>query len=63
MLVVPAVTPVTTPPDVIVATDVALLLQLPPDVTSVNVIVEFSHTTAAAAMAAGNGLTKATVVL
>ena len=63
MVLVPAETPLTTPPDVIVETDVALLLQLPPDVASVNVAVEFSHTTAAPAIAAGNGFTKATVVV
>ena len=63
MVLVPAETPLTTPPDVIVATDVALLVQLPPAVASVNVIVEFSHTAAAPAIPAGNGLTKATVVL
>lgn len=39
----PAVTPVTTPPVPIVATEVLLLLQVPPEVASINVAVLLAH--------------------
>ena len=51
-MVVPDVTPVTVPPELMVATVVALLLHvpLPP---SVSTVVEFTHTEVAPEMVAG----------
>ncbi len=54
----PVVTPDTTPPvDVTVATAVLLLLHVPPEVASLNVTVDPTHTFALPVIAAGNGLT------
>ena len=44
MIDVPAVTPVTTPPAVIVATAGVALLQVPPAVALLKVVVELTHT-------------------
>jgi hypothetical protein len=44
MVVVPALTPLTTPPEDTVALAVLLLLHEPPDTVSLNVIVAASHT-------------------
>jgi hypothetical protein len=49
----PADTPVTTPLLLIVATDVVALLQVPPGVTSDNVLVDPAQTFAVPVMAAG----------
>ena len=58
MVGTPADTPVTTPVDgPTVASEVLLLLQVPPDVASVRVIVEPGHTAATPPIAAGVGLT------
>jgi len=53
---VPADTPVTTPPAVIVATAGVALLHVPPPVASFNVVVEPTHTFNVPVIAAGNGL-------
>ena len=50
------------PPAVIVATDVVLLLHVPPVLRSVNTIVEPAHTGVEPDMADGNELTVTTVV-
>ena len=58
MVAVPADTPDMMPvPVPILAIAVALLLQLPPVVPSVSVVVKPTHTALDPAMAAGNGLT------
>ena len=44
ILLVPELTPVTSPPELTVATDVLLLAQVPPDVASVKVVVPPAHT-------------------
>ena len=54
---VPDVTPVTTPPALIVATAGVALLQVPPAVTSANAVVEPAHTVTVPVIAAGKGLT------
>ena len=51
----PAPTPVTSPVVVTVATEVLLLLQMPPVVASVNWVVLLTHTPDAPAMAATTG--------
>ena len=53
IVVVPADTPVTKPVEVIVATVVILLLQVPPKVASLSVIVEPLHRFELPLMAAG----------
>jgi hypothetical protein len=59
----PAVTPVATPvPEPIVATDVALLVQVPPAVASVNVVVTPEHTLDAPDIADGSAFTVAVLV-
>jgi hypothetical protein len=58
---VPATIPVTSPvPIPIVACDVLLLVQVPPDVGSDNAVVEPAHTLVIPAMAPGKGLTVTT---
>ena len=58
MVAVPEVMPVTTPvEDPMVATPVALLLHVPPEVVLVNVVVKPTHTLVVPAIAAGFGLT------
>lgn len=59
IVAVPAATPVTTPVELIVATDVLLLVQVPPEVASDNVVVEPVATDDAPVIAAitGKGLT------
>ena len=54
----PAVRPVTTPPLVIVASDVLLLVQLPPDVPSLSNVEEPTQTFIVPVIAAGRGLTE-----
>jgi len=54
MLTVPAVTPVTIPVEPTVALPL-LALHVPPEVASVNVIVEPTHTAEGPEIAAGNG--------
>jgi len=54
---VPGATPVTVPPDVIVATEVVPLVHTPPVLTSVSVIVEPAHTRVDPDIAEGNELT------
>lgn len=64
MVVTPAPTPVTTPVDEpMVATEVLLLLQVPPGVTSARVMVEPAQTAEGPVIVAGNGLTVSTAVL
>ena len=58
----PPVTPVTTPPAVIVATAGVALLHVPPAVALLNVVVEPAHTLVIPVIAAGNGLTVTVVV-
>ena len=62
MVNVPAATPVTTPVVLIVATEVLLLLHVPPAVASVKLVVNPIHTDAVPVMVAGKGLTVAVVV-
>jgi len=62
MTELPAVTPVTTPPAVIVATAGDALLHVPPAVALLNAVVEPTHTLVVPAMAAGSGLTVTVVV-
>jgi hypothetical protein len=63
MTVVPVVTPLTMPDDEpTVATVVLLLIQVPPAVASVTVIVEPAHTLVGPLIAAGAGLTVTTAV-
>ena len=57
MTEVPTVTPVTTPPPVMVATAGVALLQIPPPVALLKVVVELIHTLVVPVMAAGSGLT------
>ena len=58
MIGLPADTPVTTPVvEPTVANPVLLLLQVPPPVISLNIVVEPVQTLAVPVMAAGNGLT------
>lgn len=60
---VPAVTPVTTPVEgLTVATAGVALLQVPPGVALLNVVVALTHTLVVPEIAAGNGLTVAFVV-
>ncbi len=60
----PAVSPLTTPvEEPMVATDMLLLLQLPPVVASDNVVVLPTHTAAVPVMPAGSGFTVATAVV
>jgi hypothetical protein len=59
---VPAVTPVTTPPAVMVATAGVALLHVPPAVTLLKVVVEPMQTLVVPVMAAGSGLTVTVVV-
>jgi hypothetical protein len=65
---VPALTPVATPPPapgpgVIVATPVVALLQVPPGVASLNVVVEPTQTIVVPVIAAGSGFTVTVVVM
>jgi hypothetical protein len=58
MVVVPPLTPLTTPvEDTTVATDVLLLLHVPPDAVFVNVVVDPSHTVNVPPMVPGVGVT------
>ena len=58
MVTIPEVTPVTVPEvEPMVATPVLLLVQLPPEVASVNVVVKPTHTFVVPPIAAGFGLT------
>ncbi len=61
--VVPAATPVTTPELFTVAAAVLLLLQVPPVIVLVNVVVAPSHTVAVPAGVPGVALMVTTVVL
>ena len=63
MVAVPFTTPDTTPELVIVATPVLLLLQLPPLVALVSVMVVPRHTVDAPDIAAGDGLMVSTDVI
>jgi hypothetical protein len=60
---VPAVTPVTTPAPVIVATAGVALLHVPPAVASVKVVVDPTQTDNVPPIDAGNGLTVTVAVL
>ena len=55
-MLVPAVTPVTTPEELIVATEVLLLVHVPPPVASPSEVVRPWHTVNAPVIAAGLGL-------
>ncbi len=57
MLLVPAATPVTTPPVFTVAIAVALLIHVPPDTVLVRVVVDPVHTVAVPPIAAGVAFT------
>lgn len=58
MTVVPALTPVTNPEDgTMVATDVLLLVHVPPEGELLSVIVELTHTAVNPEIFDGNGLT------
>jgi len=57
MTELPADTPVTTPPAVIVALAGVALLQVPPAVALLRVVVDPTHTLVVPVMAAGSGLT------
>jgi len=57
MIAVPADTPVTIPEVPVVAMPAALLLQVPPLVASLNVVVEPEQIVTVPVMAAGKGLT------
>jgi hypothetical protein len=58
MVAVPEATPPTIPvPDPTVATDVLLLIQVPPDETSLNDIFDPTHTAVGPVMADGIGFT------
>jgi hypothetical protein len=59
---VPAVTPVTTPPAVIVATAGVALLHVPPAVALLKVVVALTHTLVVPVIAAGSGFTVTVVV-
>ena len=64
MVVLPVLTPVTTPPpEVTVATAGVLELQVPPVEASDNVVVRPIHTFMVPVIAAGNGLTVITSML
>jgi hypothetical protein len=63
MTEVPAVTPLTTPPDVIVATAVLLLLHVPPLVVLLNTVVDAWHTESSPVIPAGAGLTITVVIV
>ena len=54
---VPAETPVTTPPALIVATPMDVLLHVPNAVASASVVVKPAHTVNVPVIAAGNGFT------
>jgi hypothetical protein len=60
MVTVPAATPQTVPVELIVATEVALLLHTPPEVASVSVVQEPTHTLVAPVIDDGVGVTVAT---
>ena len=62
MTEVPAVTPVTTPPAVMVATAGVALLHVPPAVALLSVVVEPTHTLVTPVITAGSGLTVTVVV-
>jgi hypothetical protein len=59
---VPAETPVTMPPASTVATPVVPLLQVPPAVISLRLVVEPAHTSVVPVNAAGNGSTVTAIV-
>ncbi len=63
MVSAPAATPVTIPPVLTVATEVLLLLHVPPEVASESVMDDPSQTDAEPPIAAGNGLTVITTDL
>jgi len=62
MIELPAVTPVTTPPAVIVATAGVPLLHIPSAVASLKVVVDPTHTLVVPVIAAGKGFTVTVVV-
>lgn len=62
MTSVPAVTPVTTPDELTVASAVAVLLQVPEAVGSLSAVVAPVHTEVVPVMADGGGLTVAVAV-
>ena len=62
MVTTPAVTPVTIPPGVTVASKILLLLQVPPGVASVSAIVNPTHTVDGPMMAEGSESTVTTAV-
>ena len=57
MIELPAVTPVTTPPAVIVATARVPLFHAPPAAASLKAVVDPTHTLVIPVIAAGKGLT------
>lgn len=63
MVVVPAATPDTTPELFIVATEVLLLLHVPPVVASLSEVVDPTQTLVVPSIAPGSGFTVTTVVL
>ena len=64
MVADPAVKPVTTPvPGFATATDMSLLLQVPPAVPSAKVVVDPEHTVVSPVMAAGSKLTVTSTVV
>ena len=62
MTELPAVTPVTTPPAVIVAMAGDALLHVPPAVALLSVVVDPTHTLVVPVITAGSGLTVTVVV-
>jgi hypothetical protein len=60
---VPAETPQRSPVDPMVATEVVVLLHVPPDVASLMVVHWPTHTMGEPLMAAGKGLTVTTMVV
>lgn len=63
MVAVPLVTPVTKPVDDPMLTFALLLLQIPPTLTSDNMVVEPTHTTNGPLIGLGSGLTEMTIVV
>ena len=63
MVAVPAVPPVTTPPALIAATRLLLVLHAPPVVASANVTVNPWHTLSIPVIPAGSGLTVTGLVI
>ena len=56
-MAVPAATPVTTPELAFIVAKELVVDHVPPPLTSLNVMVEFTHTAVAPAMEAGAGFT------